>query len=60
MSQSPRHGAAGCPCEECLTARITQSVALAGNGRDMTSLRTLFEGLRTPSRPLSEARRAVS
>ena len=40
---SPRHGAAGCPCEECLTARIRMSAALAAH-RDMTGLRARLDG----------------
>ena len=43
MSQSPRHGAPGCPCEECLTARITRSAAHAADGRDMSGLRTRLD-----------------
>ena len=41
---SPRHGAAGCPCEECLTARIRLVVAQAANHRDMTGLRARLDG----------------
>ena len=41
---SPRHGAEGCPCEECLTARIRLSAAQAANGRDMTGLRARLDG----------------
>ena len=46
MSQSPRHGGPGCPCEECLTARITQSAAHAADGRDMSGLRMRLDRLR--------------
>jgi hypothetical protein len=46
MSQSPRHGAPGCPCEECLTARIAQSAARAADGRDMSGLRTRLDSVR--------------
>ncbi len=41
---SPRHGAEGCPCEECLTARIRLSAALAADGRDMSGLRARLDG----------------
>jgi hypothetical protein len=41
---SPRHGAEGCPCEECLTARIRLSAAQAASGRDMTGLRARLDG----------------
>jgi hypothetical protein len=43
MSSSPRHGAPGCPCEECLTARIRLTAALAADGRDMTGLRARLD-----------------
>lgn len=41
---SPRHGAEGCPCEECLTARIRLSAAQAADGRDMSGLRARLDG----------------
>lgn len=41
---SPRHGAEGCPCEECLTARIRVSAAQAAAGRDMSGLRARLDG----------------
>ena len=56
MSQSPRHGAAGCPCEECLTARIEQSAALAADGRDMSGLRTRLDGLKVRLAPATTLR----
>jgi hypothetical protein len=42
----PRHGdtATGCPCEECLTARIGLSAAIAVDGRDMSVLRQRLDG----------------
>jgi hypothetical protein len=43
---SPRHGAPGCPCEECLTARIRLTAALAADGRDMSGLRARLDGLK--------------
>lgn len=42
---SPRHGAPGCPCEECLTARIRLTAALAADGRDVSGLRARLDGL---------------
>ena len=41
---SPRHGAEGCQCEECLTARIQVSAALAADGRDLSRLRARLDG----------------
>ena len=41
---SPRHGAEGCQCEECLTARIRISAAQAADGRDMSGLRARLDG----------------
>lgn len=35
---SPRHGAAGCPREECLTARVRLTAALAADWRDLSGL----------------------
>lgn len=56
MSTSPRHGQAGCPCEDCLTARIRLSVERAADGRDMSALRSRLDGVRvriaTPAVPL--------
>jgi hypothetical protein len=48
-TQPPRHGdtAAGCPCEECLTARIRLSAAIAADGRDMSLLRQRLDGFKT-------------
>jgi hypothetical protein len=43
MTSSPRHGAPGCPCEECLTARIRLTAEMAANGRDMTGLRARLD-----------------
>jgi hypothetical protein len=43
---SPRHGAPGCPCEECLTARICLTAAMAADGRDMSGLRARLDGLK--------------
>jgi hypothetical protein len=46
MTSSPRHGAPGCPCEECLTARIRLTAELAADGRDMTGLRARLDDFR--------------
>jgi hypothetical protein len=43
MTSSPRHGAPGCPCEECLTARIRLTAELAADGRDMAGLRARLD-----------------
>ena len=53
MSTSPRHGAPGCPCEECLTARIELTTARASDGRDLTGLRRRLDGfkVRLPAPP---------
>ena len=61
MTSSPRHGAPGCPCEECLTSRIRATAALAADGRDMTGLRARLDGLkvRVPA-PVSAAFRTAS
>jgi hypothetical protein len=40
---SPRHGAEGCQCEECLTARIRISAAQAADGRDLSGLRARLD-----------------
>ena len=45
MSTSPRHGDPGCPCEECLSALIRLSAALASDGRYMAGLRHRLNGL---------------
>ena len=44
----PRHGdtAAGCPCEECLSARIRLAAAVAADGRDMSVLRQRLDGFK--------------
>ena len=42
-TSSPRHGAPGCPCEECPTARIRLSAALAADGRGMSGLRARLD-----------------
>jgi hypothetical protein len=61
MTSSPRHGAPGCPCEECLTARIRLTAEIAADGRDMTPLRARLDGLkvRVPA-PVSAAFRSAS
>jgi hypothetical protein len=46
MTSSPRHGAPGCPCEDCLTARIRLTAAMAADGRDMTGLRARLDGFK--------------
>jgi hypothetical protein len=38
MSTTTPHGAQGCPCEDCLGARITQTAAQAINGRKVAPL----------------------
>jgi hypothetical protein len=42
MTSSPRHGAPGCPCEDCLSARISLTAAMA-EGRDLTGLRARLD-----------------
>jgi hypothetical protein len=46
MTSSPRHGAPGCPCEECLTARIRLTAEMAADGRDTSGLRARLDGLK--------------
>jgi hypothetical protein len=46
MTPSPRHGAPGCRCEECLTDRIRLTVAMAADGRDLSGLRARLDGFR--------------
>ena len=41
----PRQVAPGCPCEDCLTARIRLTAALAADGRDLSGLRVRLDGL---------------
>jgi hypothetical protein len=48
MTSSPRHGAPGCPCEECLTARIRLTAQLAADGRDLTGLRARLDDFKVP------------
>ena len=60
MSTSPRHGAPGCPCEECLTARIELSAALASDGRDMSGLRARLDGFKVRIIAPAEVLRSVS
>jgi hypothetical protein len=57
---SPRHGdtAEGCPCEECLSARI-RFAAAAADGRDMSVLRQRLDGFKFRS-PSAEILRSVS
>jgi hypothetical protein len=38
MSTTTPHGAQGCPCEDCLGARIIVTAALATNGRTVAPL----------------------
>jgi hypothetical protein len=38
MSTNTPHGAQGCPCEDCLGARIQMTAALAVNGRTVAPL----------------------
>ena len=38
MSTTTPHGAQGCPCEDCLGARITLTAALATTGRTIAPL----------------------
>ena len=38
MSTATPQGAQGCPCEDCLGARITLTAAQAINGRKVTPL----------------------
>ncbi len=60
MSTSPRHGARGCPCEECLSARIELTAALASDGRDMTGLRSRLDGVKVRMPGPAEVLRSVS
>jgi len=60
MSTSPRHGAPGCPCEECLTARIELAASLASDGRDMSGLRIRLDGFKVRVSAPAEALRSVS
>ena len=46
MTQPPRHGAPGCSCEVCLTARIRLTAAMTADGRDMSGLRARLGGRR--------------
>jgi hypothetical protein len=57
----PRHGdtATGCPCEECLTARIRLSAANAADGRDMSVLRKRLDGFKFRF-PQADVLRSVS
>jgi hypothetical protein len=57
----PRHGdtAAGCPCEECLSARIRFAAAVAADGRDMSVLRSRLDGFKFRI-PSAEILRSVS
>ena len=48
MTSSPRHGAPGCPCEDCLSARIRLTAALAADGRDLTGLRARLDDFKVP------------
>jgi len=38
MSTTTPHGAQGCPCEDCLGARVTRSAELALTGRRVAPL----------------------
>ena len=58
-STSPRHGAPGCPCEECLTDRIRLTAAQAAAGRDLSGLRARLDGL-TGRLTLAETLRSAS
>lgn len=60
MTSSPRHGAPGCPCEECLTARIRLTAALAADGRDLTGLRSRLDLFRVTAPAPVVALRSVS
>ena len=60
MSSSPRHGDPGCPCEECLTARIWQTAAIAADGRDLTGLRARLDDSQVHLAAPAEALRSAS
>jgi hypothetical protein len=60
MSSSPRHGAPGCPCEECLSARIELTAALAADGRDMTGMRARLDAFRVRITAPAQALRSAS
>jgi hypothetical protein len=38
MSANTPHGARGCPCEDCLGARIRMTADMASNGRTIVPL----------------------
>jgi hypothetical protein len=60
MTSSPRHGAPGCPCEECLTARIRLTAEMASDGRDMTGLRARLDDFKVRLPVPAVALRSVS
>ena len=60
MTSSPRHGAPGCPCEDCLTARISLTAALAASDRDLTGLRARLDGFKVPAAAPVMVLRSVS
>ena len=59
MSTTTPHGAAGCPCEDCLGARIRLTAAMATYGRDTAGLRERLNALKEPV-PAPAALRSVS
>lgn len=56
----PRHGAPGCPCEDCLTARIRLTAALAADGRDLSGLRARLDGFKVRFAAATEILRSAS
>jgi hypothetical protein len=46
MSAQTPHGAHGCPCEDCLGARIRLTAAMATYGRDSSVWRNRLDGFK--------------
>ena len=59
MSANTPSGARGCPCEDCLGARIRLTAAMATYGRDPAGLRERLDALKEPV-PASVTLRSVS
>lgn len=59
-TSSPHPGAPGCPCEECLTARIRLTAAQAADGRDLSGLRARLDGFKVCIAAPAELLRSAS
>lgn len=59
-TSSPHPGAPGCPCEECLTARIRLTAAHAADGRDLSGLRARLDGFKVRIAAPAELLRSAS